>query len=355
MTNHERVKAVIHRTELDHVPFLQYDGLAAPNEAVWAQVGRENVGIIRWSAVHRLEAPNCRTDTIRTTRDGLTISESTLATPAGTLTQVQHRDPQSGAYFPVRRFVNEEADYAVLTAYLHDIQVVEDFDRFRKDQAELGDDGLAMVTLERTPYQQMWVRWVGLETLSFHLADCPDAVENCVLLWTDVCRRVYEVIEKAIETLDVDYVNFPDNIAAPVIGRRYFGRYCVPLYREVASMLEAHGLPLFSHMDGELGPLRESIAGSGVRGIDSFTPEPDTENRVDGALDWWPDTRLLVNFPSSVHLSSTEAVEETAADLLEQGGHSGQLALQISEDIPPEAWKTSFPAIIRAIDDFGRP
>jgi len=355
MTNHGRIQAVIHGRELDRVPFLQYNRLVAPNDEVWAAVGRNNVGIVRWSAAHRLETPNCRTDTSETARDGLKVSETTWTTPAGTLTQVEHRDPQSGAYFPVRRFVNEEADYAVLAAYLRDIRVVEDFDRFRNDQAELGDDGLAMITLERTPYQQMWVRWVGLETLSFHLADCPDTVEECLSLWTDVCRRVHKVVAKAVDTLDVDYVNVPDNIAAPVIGRRYFDRYCVPLYREMAAMLEAHGLPMFSHMDGELGPLRDSIRDSGIRGIDSFTPEPDTANRVDDALAWWPEMRLLVNFPSSVHLLGERAVYQTAADLLEQGGHTGHLALQISEDIPTGAWKTSFPAILRAIGEFGEP
>jgi hypothetical protein len=355
MTNRERIRAILHGRELDRVPFLQYTGLAGPDEEIWREIGRDRLGIIRWSAVHRLQTPNCRHETTQTVRDGRHVSVTTLTTPAGSLVQEQHRDPESGAYFPVRRLVNREADYAVLAAYIRDIEVVEDFDRFRSDERELGDDGLAMAKLEKTPYQQLWVPCAALENLCVHLADCAGAVEACMSLWADVCRRVQCVVEKAVETLGVEYVNYPDNITAPVIGRAYFDRYCVPLYREAAAMLGSHGLPLIAHLDGELGPLRESIARSNVGGIDSFTPEPDTTNRVNAALGWWPGMRLFVNFPSSVHLLGPDAVYETAVALLDQGGQSGRMALQISEDIPPGVWRTSFPAIVRAITLHGVP
>ena len=32
--------------------------------------------------------------------------------------------------------------------------------------------------IERTPWQQLWIEWVGLEPLSYHLADWPDHVEK---------------------------------------------------------------------------------------------------------------------------------------------------------------------------------
>jgi len=226
MTNRERIQAIIHGRELDRVPFLQYNGLAAPNEEVWAALGRDKVGIVRWSRVHRLETPNCRSDTVETIEDGVLVQQTTLTTPAGSLVQEHRRVPESGAYSTQKHFVRGEADYAVLAAYVRDIRVVEDFARFERDQAELGDDGLAMVTLERTPFQQAWVRWTGLERLCVDLADGSPGAEECLGLWADVCRRVHELVARALETLEADYVNVPDNIAAPVIGRRYFTEYC---------------------------------------------------------------------------------------------------------------------------------
>jgi len=153
----------------------------------------------------------------------------------------------------------------------------------------------------------------------------------------------------------VPFVNFPDNITAPVIGEANFRRYCVPLYDEMAGMLEDKGTPVFVHMDGDLKALWGAIGGSRVEGIDSLSPPPDNDTSVADAVAQWPEMRLLVNFPSSVHLASGQQVYEQAGTLLQEGGHTGRLQIQISENPPPGAWRVSYPEIVRAIMDYGRP
>jgi hypothetical protein len=68
----------------------------------------------------------------------------------------------------------------------------------------------------------------------------------------------------------------------------------------------------------------------------------------------WPDKRLWVNFPSSVHLRSYDEVRAEAEAILKAGGQSGRLQIQISENVPYSVWQTSLPAIVDAIDDYGR-
>ena len=41
--------------------------------------------------------------------------------------------------------------------------------------------------------------------------------------------------------------------------------------------------------------------------------------------------------------------------ILEEAGHTGRLWIQISENVPPGAWRRSFPEIVRAIKEFGTP
>ena len=69
--------------------------------------------------------------------------------------------------------------------------------------------------------------------------------------------------------------------------------------------------------------------------------------------------RLRVNFPSSVYLKSPGAIyqraqEQRARELLDEAGHIGRFQIQVSENVPPDSWRTSYPAIVRAIRDFGR-
>ncbi len=351
MTMRDRILAVLRGRELDRVPFVQYDGLAAPNAEIWSVVGRDDMGLLRWTAVHRLECRECSFETARMERRGIRGIRRTLHTPAGQLTEEVLYQPELGAPAIREHFVKEPRDYVPLIAYLRDVAVCEDIERLLRDDRELGDDGLPHVALERTPFQQLWVQWVSLEDLCVHMVECPELVEQCIRLMGDILRRIFEVVRKA----PVPYVVFPDNITAPVIGERYFRQYCVPFYNELADMLADADVPVFVHMDGDLRPLWQAIGESGVRGLDSLSPPPDNDTSVARAVSMWPEMRVFVNFPSSVHLALPEEVYRRAAEILAEGAESGRLQIQVSENVPPGVWRRSFPEIVRAIRDFGAP
>ena len=60
VTMRERVMAVLQGRELDRVPFVTYDFEPPLIREVRESVGRERIGLLRWSAVHRVAHPNCR-------------------------------------------------------------------------------------------------------------------------------------------------------------------------------------------------------------------------------------------------------------------------------------------------------
>jgi hypothetical protein len=234
---------------------------------------------------------------------------------------------------------------------LEDSIVVEDLEPLHRSVRELGNDGLPLVSVERAPFQQLWIQWVCIEDLCLHLVDCPERVACCVEAMIQQQRRVFEIVARA----PIDFVDFPDNITAPVIGESHFRTYCVPLYNELAEMLSERDIPVFVHMDGDLRPLWKAIGESGVRGLDSLSPPPDNDTSAGEAASMWPEMRIFLNFPSSIHLASPERIYEKAGEILEQAGHTGRLQIQISENVPPGVWRKSFPQIVRAIRDFGRP
>jgi len=353
MTNRERILAIIHGDPLDRVPFVQYSGLAAPNEEIWAELGRDSMGLLMWTTLHRIETPNCSRHSESIEHEGHGAVRDTLITPRGILTQRRRFEPTYGTQHIYEHFVKTLDDLRALTSYFADMRVIEDRSALDANRAALGDDGLCLVSTGRTPFQQLWIQWCSLDDLVACLVDGPDVVAECIEQMTRVQRQVFEIVARS----DAELVDVPDNITAPAIGVRFFEQYCVPAYRELAGMLaeRRRPVPLFVHMDGDLRPLHQAIAHAGVGGIDSFSPPPDNDNPVDEALRIWPEMRLLVNFPSSVHLQPPQRVYEVAAELLQQGGHSGRLQLQISENVPPGAWRSSFPQIVKAIRDFGRP
>ncbi len=355
MTMRERILAVIQGRETDRVPFVQYSGLAGPDEEIWSVVGRENMGIIRWSAVHRFEHPNCRFVSEDTSWNGRRGARTTLCTPKGILVEEKVFDPALGSGARRKHFIEKREDYEIFLAYLRDVVVIPDVDQYHRDDRATGDDGLPMVAVVRTPYQQMWIQWVSLEDFSLHRVDYPDLIEECFSLLADIERRIFRVVHSALDQVSIPFVDFPDNITAPCIGPGNFRRHCVPLYDELADMLAEKNVPVFVHMDGDLKPLWSAIGESKVRGLDSLSPPPDNDTRVADAVALWPEMRVFPNFPSSVHLADRETVYATAWQILAEACHTGRLQIQVSENTPPGMWRKSYPAIVRAIHDFGKP
>ncbi len=343
MTMRERILAVVYGRPVDRVPFVQYAG-QSPHQEAWALLGRGNLGLLRWSSVHRVEHPECWREEQRTS-DGVRI---VLHTPCGSLVEERRREPGYGSMRITRYFVQEPEDYAALIAYFKDGVVIDDTERLRHDMRELGDDGVPLVAVGRTPFQRLWIEWVDLQELCYHLADCPGPVHECMHAIGQELRQVFEIVRRA----PVDLVDFPDNITAPVIGEAKFRRYCVPWYDELASMLSERSIPVFVHMDGDLKPLWNAIGDSSVGGIDSLSPPPDNDTDPSVAHQMWPQMRLFVNFPSSLHLAKPERIYERAWQMLEGAGHSGRLQIQISENVPEGRWQVSYPTIVQAIWDF---
>jgi len=351
LTHRERILALLQGRELDRVPFITYDFEPPAIADVLATVGPERIGLLRWSAIHRVEHPHCRFHTEVFYRGEAKWERTTLYTPAGSVYEERAYEPGYGSKAIRKHYIQEASDYEVLWAYLEDCVILEDYDRYRSDAAALGDQGLPLTAVERTPYQQLWVEWVGLDLLPYHFADLPEQVEHTIGLLRGRARRIFELAVRS----PAPFIDFPDNITAPAIGPRRFREYCVPLYNELADMLAETGRPVFVHMDGDLKPLWGDIATSRVGGIDSLSPPPDNDTSVADAVRMWPSMRLWVNFPSSVHVQPYERVRAVAEELLVQGGHTGRLQIQISENVPLDVWPVSFVAIADAVDAFGRP
>ena len=349
-TMRERILDVIQGRKPDRVPFVMYDGVLPPKE-VQAHLGRERVGLLRWSGIHRVEHPNCHFEAKEYYVGEAKWLRNTLHTPVGSIYEERAFEPAYGSSSIRKHYVQEPEDYPVLWAYLEDSMILEDYDRYHRDQAELGDDGVPLVAIERTPWQQLWVQWVGLDHLAFHVADYPDRFERTIEMLRQRARQTFELAYRSPAPL----IDFPDNITAPAVGLQRFREYCVPMYDELADMLAERDAPVFVHMDGDLKPLWPAINESKVGGLDSFAPAPDNDTTVAEAVAMWPDKRLWVNFPSSVHLRSYEGVRAVAEEILEAGGHTGRLQIQVSENVPHAVWRTSLPAIVDAIDAFGAP
>ena len=278
----------------------------------------------------------------------------TIHTREGSFFEERIYEPTFRTTAAASHFVKTPEDYRVLMAYLRDVEVRKDLFGYRAIVKTLGEDGLPLAAVLRSPFQQLWIQWVNIQELVAHLVEHAGIMEEVFALMNAIQHRVFEIVCEAVREEYVPFVNVPDNITAPIIGKAYFDQYCVPAYDELAGMLDETGkdVPVFVHTDGYLEPLWEAIGESRVRGLDSLSPPPDNDTSIAQALALRPDMRVCANFPSSVHLAEPASIYQHALNMLEEDAHSGRFQIQISENVPPGVWRTSYPQIVKAIEDF---
>jgi hypothetical protein len=356
MTPKERMIGLIQGKEIDQIPFVQYNDMNAKNEEIWREIGWNKMGVLEWVQTYRIETPNCKVVHEDIQEGELSGWRDTIFTPEGSLEQKRFLIPElNGPTGFGEHFVKREEDYQVLLAYLRDFQIIEDLSQIQNCHKKLGDGGIPHVSLPRTPYQALWIEWVSIEDLIDHLFGIPDLLNEVMMQLGKILLQALNVTAGVKKKAEFYHVTMGDNIHAPIIGKELFQKWCIPYYNTISDTLWEEGLPFIIHMDGDLKPIWGDIDRCRHRGFDSLSPPPDNDTSVFDALSRWPEKMVWANFPSSVHLHDQDSIYNKAMDLLTEGGHTRRFWIQISEDVPPGVWRKSFPPIIQAIEDFGKP
>ena len=110
MSMKERMLAVIRGEKPDRVPFVQYSGLAAPDEEVWSVIGRENMGLLKWVAPHGVRHPNCSVESEDFEQNGRRGIRTTITTSKGRLVEEKLVEPAYGSAHITRHFVRKPDD-----------------------------------------------------------------------------------------------------------------------------------------------------------------------------------------------------------------------------------------------------
>ncbi len=137
------------------------------------------------------------------------------------------------------------------------------------------------------------------------------------------------------------------------MGRERFAKYVVPLHNEAAEVFHKHGKFLGTHLDGNNKGWADLVAKSGLDYVEAFTPAPASDMTMADAFDAWPNKLVWINFPSSVHLDSTDQIEVTTHEIIEASLPDRRLIIGTTEWIPEDHREKSLLTISRVIDKDG--
>ncbi len=224
-------------------------------------------------------------DLVRTDRPGLTTFE--LRTPVGSIRVGQRLLPEAvmwgEAPYLDEHPIKEPEDFRTVRWILDHAELVPRFGAFREEAEAIGDVGFVVPRLERIPFQEVLIDYLGEIPTFFALADDRALVLGLI----DAIDELRRETARLLAGLDHPYVEFVDNLSGSMTNPTLFAEYALPSYQAYADLYHAQGKTLGSHADGDLKPLLQLLAESGLDVCESFSPAPLSGCTFDEAWDVW--------------------------------------------------------------------
>jgi hypothetical protein len=174
-------------------------------------------------------------------------------------------------------------DFKTVRWILDHIEIVPRFDDIYGTAAAIGDIGFVVPELERIPFQEVLIDYLGEIPTFYALADDPAPV----LALMEAIHQLRLETAALLEGLDYAYVQFGDNLTGHMTNPKLFAEYALPQYQAYADLYHRQGKALGSHTDGDVKPLLGLLKEAGLDVCQSFSPAPLTHCTFDEAWDAW--------------------------------------------------------------------
>ncbi|MGD0879210.1 MAG: hypothetical protein ABSA01_13835 [Anaerolineales bacterium] len=224
-------------------------------------------------------------DLVPTDRAGTTHTE--LITPVGRL-NLTHMLLEEGVYNGTDPYLKEHliknaADLKVVEYILEKAEFVPAFEKIKAEEAQIGGGGLLVPLLQRIPFQQILLEYLGEIELFYKLHDNLSLVQRLLKLLDQQLLTALDYLAG----LDVPYVEFPDNMHGLMTNPKLFREYCLPDYQKYTDILHRQGKKVGSHTDGDIRSLLGLLVESGLDVCESVSPAPLTSYTFREANQVW--------------------------------------------------------------------
>jgi len=349
VTVRERIEAAYRREPVDRVPWTVYGGMLKQIN-VADRLMEMDLGVISMARIHRPVRPNVEVVTETVDSPNGPGTRTIYRTPVGEVDELALPEPNYGSLWKHSHLIERAEDYAVVEFMIRDTHYEIDATPLEERTAELGNTGVVFVPVDRSPLQKMWVELMGAERFGIDMLTEPDRFWALHEVVAEDLRQQFRLVAEG----PGEWIWFPENLTAPIVGATRFGEHMLPWYNEQCDLFHSRGKTVLAHCDGVLAPLLDGIAACGIDVIEAFTPTPDGDLSVAQARAAWPEKCLSLNFPSSVHLRPPEQVRAVAEQILTEAGDGIGLVVGITENIPLKTIDASLTAVGEVLQAQGR-
>jgi uroporphyrinogen-III decarboxylase len=276
-----------------------------------------------------------------------------LATPYGTLRDCWEYLPSSCSEGPVEHLLKSEADLAALRHVYAHMSFEPDYEYALRRRDEIGDQGLLLSYLPKSPFMQLVALEGGIEAVTFAAAAAPEELAETLA----VMKSAFDKAARLAVDSPAEALMIPENLSSEVVGPRFFDPHVRPYQEEWAREIEKAGKFSFVHMDGTLKGLLAREAATGIKVIEAMTPAPVGDVAIE---DWAavaanPRTVLWGGIPGSYF---TPAVGEAEFErhvraALAVMRSAPRYVLGVADQVPPDGLESRVRRVAELVEEYG--
>ena len=274
--------------------------------------------------------------------DGVEINEKAVSnekirqwkTPKGELTEKWVFMEKSYCWAQVEYAVKDIKDLKIVKDIFSKIRIEPSYHEFLEMSELLGDSGLPISPLPRSPLPALLTDWCG--------------VVNTIFLFSDYSDEVLEtlnVIEKANSDAftiacesPVELFHFCDNLDSS--NSTSFFEYMENYYNKHLMQLHQNNKMAVVHLDGAVRGLLPKLAACGFDGIEAITPYPVGDVKVEELPILRGDNAPVIwgGIPGAMFCDpwTAESIKEQTLLVLKTLAESGRLIIGSADQIPPD-------------------
>lgn len=283
--------------------------------------------------------------------DGVRVS--TIETPVGTVREVWKHLPESFTWGPQEHFVKNAEDLKVIRWWYEHTRYEPDYELAAHRCKVLGDNGLVMCYLPRSPMMQMVAELAGIEATTYALLDAPEELEETM----EVLRaKADEAAALALES-PAECLMIPENLSSEVVGKQLFHRFMEPYEICWNRKIDEAGKYSYVHMDGTMRGLIRETSAAGFRVLEALTPAPVGDIPFGEIQNWvQPDTVIWGGVPGAyfTDVVTDQEFDAFVIEVLEVMKRRPRYVLGVADQVPPGARWERIHRVGELVEQYGK-